>query len=263
MNAEIIKASIQRVKNQGKTVSNIYSEAAFHNVVDFSERESGVLFVCDDHNVNRLYYCCKSANDIKDIITSLHQEELVLEFMTKDASENEAELSESGFEKIASMMRMTCRNCADYITNESVSGFFDPKVGTFPDTESAGKINKILWEVFDTRVSHLLSCEELEEAIRNRELTVHFNETGEPDAVLQVQIMPKRFYINQIYNGTEKRIIHAMLQNRLQEYINAGGKYIYAWVDRNNTASVKFHEKYCMQPDGMWNMVYSYKRKEL
>lgn len=42
--------------------------------------------------------------------------------------------------------------------------------------------------------------------------------------------------------------------------IKAGGKYLYAWVEAFNVASVKFHEKYGMKHDGMWSMIYSIER---
>ena len=72
--------------------------------------------------------------------------------------------------------------------------------------------------------------------------------------------MPKKFYINQIVNKGKREIIHAILLNRLEEYIKAGGKYLYAWVEERNIASVKFHEKYGMKHDGMWSMSYSIER---
>ena len=47
-----------------------------------------------------------------------------------------------------------------------------------------------------------------------------------------------------------------MLQNRLKPYVEQGGKYVYAWIEKNNIASLKFHSKYGLAHDGMWNMVY-------
>ena len=72
--------------------------------------------------------------------------------------------------------------------------------------------------------------------------------------------MPKKFYINQVVNQGERKTIHAILLNRLEAYTNAGGKYLYAWVEDKNTASLKFHEKYGMKHDGMWSMIYSIER---
>ena len=55
-------------------------------------------------------------------------------------------------------------------------------------------------------------------------------------------------------------MIHALLLNRLAEYAETGGKYLYAWIEDKNTASIKFHKKYGMRHDGMWNMIYSVER---
>ena len=71
--------------------------------------------------------------------------------------------------------------------------------------------------------------------------------------------MPKKFYINQIINKTGKEVIHAMLLSRLDQYRKSGGKYLYSWVEEANIASLKFHNKYGMEHDGMWNLVYRLK----
>ena len=57
------------------------------------------------------------------------------------------------------------------------------------------------------------------------------------------------------------KIIHAMMLNRLKKYSETGGRYIYAWIDEKNIASIKFHKKYGMEPDGIWDIIYFTERK--
>ena len=45
-------------------------------------------------------------------------------------------------------------------------------------------------------------------------------------------------------------------KKKIYEYIESGGKYMYAWVEENNIASLKFHQKYGMRHDGMWDLIY-------
>ena len=52
-----------------------------------------------------------------------------------------------------------------------------------------------------------------------------------------------------------------MMLNRLKKYSETGGRYIYAWIDEKNIASIKFHKKYGMEPDGIWDIIYFTERK--
>ena len=153
-------------------------------------------------------------------------------------------------------MRMPVKNCELFLEDEQVRTFYDSKTGIYPRVDEAEEINHLLWTIFDNRVSHLLSSSEITKAIKDKDVTIHRNASGDIDAVLQVKVQPKKFYINQIYNSTDRKVIHAMLQNRLRPYVEQGGKYIYAWVDKDNIASRKFHMKYGLTHDGMWNMVF-------
>lgn len=260
MLVEQVKKAIEELKASGQVLTNVYSTDILGLGNILIRNEHAALLVYNDHGVERLYYYAHSLQDIENLLTSLPCNEYVLEYMTKDPSDNSVILKEMSFDCLAQMMRMSVRNCNIPMRDSGVSQFFDETVGVYPDVVLAKDINKVLWNVFDTRVSHLLNDEEMVTAIKNKELLIHQNSCGDIDAVLQTVIQPQRFYINQVYNRADKSVIHAMLQKRLKEYMDAGGKYVYAWVDSNNIASIKFHQKYGLQHDGMWNMVYALKR---
>ena len=179
-----------------------------------------------------------------------------LEFLTK----NPEEYISRYFSLVARMKRLSNYDCRSiFDVNSPVVQYIDDSVGELASEINAEEINNILWNTFNTEISHLLSCQELKEKIKLGQITIH-KTNNHIDAILQSEIMPKKFYINQIVNKTEKKIIHAMLLNRLKEYINNGGKYLYSWVEENNIASIKFHEKYGMKHDGMWSMIYVIER---
>ena len=133
--------------------------------------------------------------------------------------------------------------------------YFDKSVGRLAEPGDAPLIYDLLWKIFDTDISHLPSIDAVNASIERKEFTLYKGDNGNI-SLLQADIKPRSFYINQVYNGNEKRIIHAMLLNRLSEYCSQGGKYAFAWVDENNTASLKFHQKYKMKHDGLWDIVY-------
>lgn len=256
-----IWGQIEVLKKQGRVQSNLYSNA--HVILDHLDEavftNKTILATFLDHGVRRLYYYTLDFSDITAAAEKLSSGVCVLEFMTRDPSEYRDFLQSAGFLPLAGMMRMAVDDCAAAFQNPEISGFYNASIGYYPDETEAEEINRILWQVFDTRISHLCTDEEIVDALRKREITIHRDENRTIEAVLQAVVNPKKFYINQIYNGTEKRIIHAMLLNRLKAYIDAGGKYAYAWVAEDNNVSIKFHKKYGFLPDGMWNMVYQLK----
>ena len=260
MVTEQLKNAIEKLKTDGRIVTNVYSANVLQCATQFFNDENALLFFYNDHGVNRLYYYAHRLEDLTELIATLPDSEYVLEFMTKSVIENSEVLKQLGFVCLAQLMRMSVRNCTLQTGISGIDKYYDETVGIFPKVDSARDINHVLWNVFDTRVSHLLNDEEMVTAIKNKELLIHQNSGGGVDAVLQTVIQPHRFYINQVYNGADKGVIHAMLQKRLKEYTDAGGKYMYAWVDSNNIASIKFHQKYGLQHDGMWNMVYAFKK---
>ena len=257
--AEARKA-IEELKKQGRVFSNLYADGMLARSEEVFKNERAVISICDDHGVKRLYYFYNYADSLFKLLSSgctPSDSNIVLEFMTRNEDENRDFFEVAGFTQIAGLKRMSVRDCESALKENRMDEYFDETVGCFPDIETAGEINKVLWNIFDTRISHLQDDSEIEESIRNGEFTIHRSNEGVVDAILQAQIQPRKFYINQVYNGTDKHIIHAMLQNRLKEYFVQGGKYVFAWIDRDNIASLKFHEKYGLQHDGMWNMVYA------
>lgn len=250
----------QQLKNIGRVETNVFSDDVLENAEELYQSEKSLLISSVDCNVRRLYYYTVDFSSLGSLIPLLKNQEYVLEFLTRNADEKSAFLKGNGFSLLAQMMRVSTLDCTNALSDQAVSQYGDDSIGVYPNLALCSAINEKLHEIFDSRVSHLLSDDGLKKAIENGEITIHQDSAGNVDAILQVVTQPKRFYINQIFNGAEKKVIHAMLQKRLRDYVNQGGKYAYAWVEKNNIASVKFHEKYGMKFDGLWNMVYALKK---
>lgn len=256
MNSDRINKAIEELKETGLVITNVYSTDILSLAETFIRDDHAILLVHNDHGVERLYYYAHSLQDIKNLLTGLPAKEYVLEYITKNPGDYEEMLQRMGFFCFAQMMRMSVKNWTLQNDADKFGQYYDSTVGIFPNADMAKEVNQVLWNVFDTRVSHLLNDEEMALAIVNKEILIHQDSNGMIDAVLQTITQPKRFYINQVYNGADRSIIHAMMRKRLKEYTDAGGKYVYAWVDSNNLASIKFHQKYGLKHDGLWNMVY-------
>lgn len=260
MYSEQIREIVEKLKSAGRLISNVYSGDIICGVDRFWNNDVAILLEYNDLGVNRLYYYAHKLNDINGLLGRLPVGEYVLEYLTKNPKNDFDLLKNMGFVCLARMMRMSVRKCSFPFTDAGIRRNYNESIEVCPDVGLAKTINQVLWDVFDTRVSHLLNDDGLAIAIKNKEIMIHQDSNGKIDAVLQTVIQPQRFYINQVYNRADKSVIHSMLQKRLKEYMDAGGKYVYAWVDSNNVASIKFHQKYGLQHDGMWNMVYVLKK---
>ncbi len=260
MNIEEIRAFRQNLTSVGRVETNAFSDDVFLNIEEAYTSEKAILISCSDNGVKRLYFYAADIFSMNDLFRSLKQGEYTLEILSRNPEEKKEFLMQKDFTLLAQMTRMSTRDCSQFLTNSSLLHYTEDDVGFIPNINLAPAINRQLRSVFDARISHLLSDKELRQSIGRGEVEIHQAQDNSIDAILQVVVKPQNFYINQIYNGTEKKIIHAMLQKRLRAYINQGGKYAYAWVEKDNIASVKFHEKYGLKSDGLWNMVYLFRK---
>lgn len=246
---------IMTLKRTRGCVSNVYSFEFVEKVTEVYMSDGAVAAAYDDHGITRIVFCAAAAGELPRLMSRFKEQKCTVEIVTRNPEEGRTLMGLCGFEAFAELKRLSTSDCTEL--SEKVKPYFDASVGYIPKKSEAREINKFLWDTFDTRVSHLLSDEDISEIIEKGGITLHRDSNGNIDAVLQVEIQPKRFYINQIVNRGERKIIHAMLQNRLKEYIAGGGRYAYAWVETKNIASNRFHEKYGFKHDGLYNIVYS------
>ena len=245
---KINNARLQRMLN------NHYSMDTIDHITGIWSVGDAFTFAYEDHGVRRLTFFAKDWRSVDELLKKVDGGSYYMEFMTKDP--NEYKPADSTL--TARMMRLANADCRSVFTGDSpVLQYRDNTAVLKPGAEDVKEINSILWDIFRTEISHLLSDDELKEKLD--QFTVH-KSNGSIDALLQAEVMPKKFYINQIVNRGEKRVIHALLLNRLEQYVEAGGKYLYAWVEENNIASLKFHAKYGLKHDGMWSVIYRLER---
>ncbi len=253
MDKQIIYDKINLARKR-RFLTNCYNLNIVETANDMWEYKECFIFSYDDHGINRLVYFTDKYDTINFLLDKINNGCYFLEFMTKNPEEyvpNRASLT-------ARMLRLANPDCKSvFETNSSILKYQDNTIGERAQEVDITEINRIFWRTFHAEISHLLTDDELHE--RLDQITIHKQERR-IDAILQANAMPKKFYINQVVNNTKPKIIHAMLLNRLQSYVEQGGKYLYAWVENRNIASLKFHKKYGMEHDGMYSMIYCIKR---
>lgn len=263
----VISEHIRRLKASGKKV---FSNSYLRFVKEEQRWETAVspeslLILNPDHGVRRLLFYTTDFGDLQNILRKslASGEEYVLEIVSKDGGLYQDELEDMGFVEIARLSRVSVKDISPIFHGENeISRMADPSIPMEAKEEDTDGILKTLWNVFDTRISHLPGREELCQSIRRGEFCIYKDEdSSNIKAVLQSIVAPKSFYINQVYNGAKKNVIHSILLERLKQYYLNGGRYVYAWVEESNLASLKFHAKYGLQPDGLYTCVYVYRAK--
>ncbi len=253
MNKSIILKKIDEIQPI-HPLTNCYSMGVIEKADRIWEIGESFMFSYKDHGVNRLIYFAKNETVKDDLLNIIQTGIYYLEFMTRKLNE----YTPGGTRLIARMMRVSNLDCTTVLTSGDILKYKDKTIGEKARLLDVKEINKIFWNIFSTEKSHLITDKELEKIISKGNITIH--RSFGIDAILQVEVQPKKFYINQIVNLGNRKNIHAMLINRLEEYVSEGGKYIYAWVDSSNMASVKFHQKYGMHQDGLWSNIYCLNR---
>lgn len=261
MDKQTLIEKINDLKHQGKKCStNCYYSFALSDKSDwdvFSTSDS-LIILNEEYMSSRVWFYSTDPDDLSHSLKNCFPEkELVLEIISKSSDLMKNEILNGGFEHLADMRRFSNQKVSDIFTEDSIVSKFEnavlPSAAALSDADD---IYKLLWETFDTRISHLPDKKQLCEAVKNGEFTVFRNSASELTALLQVVSTKKSFYINQVINKDDRKIIHSMLTAKLKEYVQNGGEYVYSWIEDTNTASLKFHAKYGLKPDGLCNIVY-------
>ena len=236
-----------------RMISNCYSTALIDKADCCWENDGSYLISYVDHGVNRLLFFVQELVELERLIPLIDQGDYYLEYITKNPDELQIHVDKSiGCTRL---LRLSNSDCTQILSDPVLTQYFDDMIGETATESDTKAVNGLLWDTFYTEIAHLLYDEELEKLITDGKIIVH-KSRDVIDAVLQFEMFPRKFYINQIINKSEKNVIHAMLLGQLKKYINNGGKYIYAWVEETNKASLRFHAKYGMRHDGVYNLIY-------
>ena len=253
------KALCEKIKaaNNRRLLTNCYSMDVIECCQGIWAQGDEFIFSYEDHGIQRLVFFAKEWESVDRMLAQIGGGRFFLEFITKEPNEYVPNMST----QVAAMMRLSNPHCQDvFEVNSPVIKYKGAVAVESAREHDTKEINEILWSTFHTEISHLLSDKELIERIKAGQLTIHRNAENRIDAILQADVKPRKFYINQIVNKSDREVIHAILLDRLEKYIESGGRYLYAWVDNKNVASIKFHEKYGMKHDGLWSMIYCIER---
>lgn len=247
-----INNAIMALKKQGIRIkSNVFGSIDMFKTYETILTPDSVVYIENDHGVKRLKFYTLSAEDLIKVLHSLSTP-VTADVVSKTPNDFSFEMEKAGFTLLARMKRLVNRDITEVVSKMKPPKFTFGGVAHSSDTEA---INNLLWSTFDTRISHLLSNDELAAVIEKGEVFT-VKEQDKVVTVLYKSTENNRFYINQVINLSDKECIHSLMYTELQKFYDSGGRYLYAWVQDSNIASNKFHAKYGMNFDGLYDLVY-------
>lgn len=261
MNSEEIISKIARLKKSEERIFT-NSRIIFSNHLDKEWNtlvtEKSLVIILIEGKIKRILFYTISFEDLKQQIQSIGRG-TVVEVVSKNKNDMREKIEELGFEKYLTQFRVSSKDITGvFDSNSSVIEYYNDSIGVEAEETDVSKINKLLWDTFDTRGSHLKTDSDLLENVLNGEFFVYKNSKEEIEMLIQHSNTPKSFYFNQVINRGDKTRFHALTLNLLKKYYDLGGRYAYAWVNEGNIASFRFFEKYTLVEDGVYNSIYCY-----
>ena len=242
----------------GPVYTNMYRSVASSPDCDWEceGAEQTVLLFYDEGGARRLQFLTADLGELKSMLLNIRHP-VTLDIISRGITTLSDILNQGGFATIARMQRLANRDISSVFSSKStIKNIYGTINSGGASEDDARQILDIFTRVFDTRISHLPSLDELKENIRQGEVVIH-KEAGRIHTILQRTVAPKRFYIHQVYNDGEKAWLHGIMLAEFKRYYAQGGRYVYAWVQDTNIASQKMHAKYGLVPDGLWDIVYT------
>ena len=188
----ILHERINAINAKCRPITNCYSMSMVDMADEIWQFNESCIFSLNDHGVNRLIYFAENENALEQLLKLPEGGTYFLEFMTRNEYDQESVLTEGGFVNHARMKRLINSDCR---VLGDVRFLGDGETGAVARTEDVHEINELLWSVFHTEISHLLTDEELTIEIEKGHTRIHRDSNGQIDALLQAYVMPKKFYI--------------------------------------------------------------------
>ncbi len=263
MRTDGIIAKIRELKlKKTRVITNCYIQFKTEPDKEWNVLESNnsLVIVCVDSDgiTERLFFY---TNDIADLLFLIGRcnKNSVIEIITRDRNELVDAFKTVGFSLLSRLIKYSVKDIAEVSTiNEFIHNNVDDTTDSYlAELTDSNGIYNILYENFDTRISRLPVLEEINNAINNNEILICKDDEGSIKSLLQVNIMPKSYYISQIINHGDKRKFHDMIGKSISDYIDAGGKYMYAWAEETNPASQRLFQKYGMKSEGLYLLVFA------
>lgn len=243
-------------KTKKKVISNYYLtlQNSKENFQTWTA-ENSIVFCVQENKVLRCFFATTNLDELNILLDKLPVG-TVMDYITKEKMEK-FPWEQSGFSRYSTLARHVNPDLFAASKKSKrekyLEQFYEENFGQFATVEDARELYRLLYEIFDFRVSRLPSMDELIEQIKKNWVLL-YREGGEIIAFLMYQVEGKKYYGYQIYNMGTADISYNLERRAIQYAIdNYGVKSSYAWVETGNYAAI---EKADSNTDGTYDYIF-------
>lgn len=259
---EQIIFEIQRLRElRLRCETNYFGQFAFYegDVFSLVTSSKAMAFSVMDNGVQRLFYFGTDRGEIAQLLREFASGSM-LNILSRCEMEVKPLALAAGCVPFSRFVRVSNPHLVDTLfglnSSEYAVTHVNFSLGRQANVQEAERISRLLFSTFDTRTSHIPPVEEICRQIEEGTVWVR-EEDGELTSLLMYRIEGKKYYINQVINRAKPQVIHGIVMytmyNAIQEH---GISYSYAWIDEKNLRSLRFHARYDMVPDGLFDFSY-------
>lgn len=229
-----------------------------------------VVFWEHDHNVIRGYFYSSDESELAEMLQQLPKG-CIVDYLTRTKGEMQEFLEVHGFRLLHEMHRMSQKGLSaeerqkikenEVLFRETLYRPENVRAATISDLEA---VYKKLYEVFDSRESHLPTKLELKKLIENQWVAVYY----EHGTLLGIEIFTVengQKYGYQDWNGTGPEGYYSLIQMTAKlysDYLKRNHielqkvKPGYCWVNAKNRKAKRLIEFWGSKFDGLYDFVY-------
>ncbi len=245
--SEIIQvANSLREKYTDSVYTNYYNQfdAAGTELFDFYSVENLLCFGIEDNGIYRLFFYCTDLTLLDNALLQFPKAILEYIYVGEECNLNFSSLKNlkqiDSFKRYHTLLKdngfskkLDDKFLEKYISDSSVPA-------TFSDFE---ELKTLLYKIFDPRVSHLPSDDELKSLIAAENVIVcKINDEIKTFWIYKKE--GKRIYSYQAYNSVQGIYMQSLWYSCFTNFANEQFREVYAWVSDRNFFSLNLHYKF-------------------
>ena len=253
---EIFKFISSLRKTRQKLYTNYYMTLQ-NSDKDFAAwyTDTSIVFCDEEENFVRCYFASVDLEDLNSLFVKVPKDS-IMDYVVKGAQTEFSWVGDGLFKPYTTLVRHTNPDLyAEHPKTKKdifMEQFYQEDFGEFATEKDAEELYKMLYEIFDCRVSRLPSKEELKEQIQKNWVLL-YRENGEIIAFLMYQMVGKKYYGYQIYNCGTADITYNLERRAIKyamEHYDARSSY--SWTERGNLGA----NKRAGQCDGTYDYIF-------
>lgn len=265
------------IKNKMTEIKRTRKQRIYHNYYGNCEEDDEVIAVYgqdtvifweDDDGVLRGYFFTSDVEELAAMMV-FFPKGCIIDYLTRTKDELREVFEGNRFGLVSEMHRMSQRGLSDEEKQKIADKWaflreqlYKPENVKCADEEDFEELYKKLYEVFDTRESHLPNRKKLMRLIEEKSAVVYY-ENGKMQGFYMAKMKDGQLYGYQVWSGTGVECLYSMdtmMGELFDAYLKRENitvtKPSYAWVNKENKSAIRNVKFWGNKFDGLYDFVY-------